>query len=135
MSVMHNPPLSENVWCIFIYDNKMKESIIMFETDISNEFRKDIWMDKMTNAYTNQMRNDPTDKSLFIQTQLWKDIVSTVKQIAGKYNLMTNIAVASLAETCDGGCLEAAISISYATMGTLSNQPSPIVTINLVSEY
>lgn len=107
----------------------------MFETDIENEFRRDIWMDKMTNAYTNQMRNDPTDKSLFIQTQLWRDIVSTVKQIAGNYNLMTNITVASLAETCDGGCLEAAISISYTTMGTLSNQPSPIVTINLVSEY
>ena len=107
----------------------------MFETEISNEFEKDIWMDKMTNEYTYQMRNDPTNKLLFMQTQLWRDIVSTIKQIASKYNLAPNIAIASLTETCDGGCLEAAISVSYATMGMLSNQPSPIITINLASEY
>ena len=102
----------------------------MFEKDIQAAFDDPIWADAMENVFHNQMHNDPTNKSIFMQTPLWHDINAEITKIAAKYGRKTNTILASLAETCDGGCLEASIVVSYVIATHLS-----AVTINLASPY
>ena len=101
----------------------------MFKDKILNEFGKDIWMYRLTDTY--HCLSNPTDKSAFEQTHLYKDIVHTIKNIANENSIDPTITLASLKETCDGGCLEAAVCVAYEN----NSGNIQMFTMELMSEY
>ena len=94
-------------------------------------FTSSTWESKMNDAFERGVY----DSNAFENDTIWQDIKTTVnafmaQAMAGGHVSSFTITLASIATTCDGGCLEAAFVVSWNDNTGLWAHP-----INLMSAY